>query len=75
MQQESEEGELMALLDSLKEDAQRMEDISIEAGYQIKGYSVRGKTQAQVNWAVAVALFHLLTVEIKRRESASTTQS
>lgn len=56
------------LIDALKEDMRRMEDISIEAGYRIKGYAVRGKTPSQVQWAVAVALLHLLQAEIKRRE-------
>ena len=36
------------LLRALKEDAQRMEDISIEAGSRIKGFAVRGKTPSQV---------------------------
>lgn len=56
------------ILRALKEDAQRMEDISIEAGYRIKGLPVRGKTPSQVQWAVAVAVLHLLQAEIKRRE-------
>lgn len=56
------------LLSALKEDAQRMEDISVEAGYRIKGYAVRGKTPSQVQWALAVAVLHLLEAEIKRRE-------
>lgn len=56
------------LLRALKEDAQRMEDISIEAGFRIKGYAVRGKTPSQVQWAVAVAVLHLLKAEIKRLE-------
>lgn len=56
------------LLTELKEDAERMENISIEAGYRIKGYAVHGKTPSQVQWAVAVAVLHLLQAEIKRRE-------
>lgn len=60
------------LLRALKEDAQRMEDISIEAGYRIKGYAVRGKTPSQVQWAVAVAVLHLLNAEIRRMEKRNT---
>lgn len=56
------------LLTALKEDAERMEDISIEAGLRVKGQPVRGKTPSQVQWAVAVALLHLLRVEIRRME-------
>lgn len=56
------------LLTALKEDAERMENISIEAGYRIKGYAVHGKTPSQVQWAMAVALLHLLQVEIRRIE-------
>ncbi len=56
------------LLRALKEDAQRMEDISIEAGFRIKGYAVRGKTPSQVQWAIAVAVLHLLQAEIRRME-------
>lgn len=59
------------LLSALKEDAQRMEDISIEAGYRIKGYAVHGKTPSQVQWAVAVAILHLLQAEIRRMEKCS----
>lgn len=59
-------------LRALKEDAQRMEDISIEAGYRIKGYAVRGKTPSQVQWAVAVAVLHLLQAEIRRMEKRNT---
>lgn len=53
---------------ALKEDAQRMEDISIEAGYRMKGYAVRGKTPSRMEWEVAVAVLHLLQAEIRRRE-------
>lgn len=60
------------LLRALKEDAQRMEDISIEAGFRIKGYAVRGKTPSQVQWAVAVAVLHLLQAEIRRMEKRNT---
>lgn len=56
------------MIKSLKEDAQRMEDIACEAGYRIKGYAVRGKTPSQVQWAIAVAVLHLLQAEIKRGE-------
>lgn len=56
------------LIRAMKDDMKRMEDISIEAGYRIKGYAVRGKTPSQVQWAVAVAVLHLLQAEIKRRE-------
>ena len=56
------------LKDAMMEDAQRMEDIAREAGYRIKGYPVRGKTPSQVQWAIAVAVLHLLLAEIKRRE-------
>ena len=56
------------LLMSLKEDAQRMEDISIEAGYRMKGYAVRGKTPSRMEWEIAVAVLHLLQAEIRRRE-------
>lgn len=59
------------LLRALKEDAQRMEDIACEAGYRVKGYAVRGKTPSQVQWAVAVAVLHLLQAEIKRREKVN----
>lgn len=58
----------MTMLDALKDDMRRMEDISIEAGFRVKGYPVRGKTPSQVQWAVAVALLHLLEAEIRRRE-------
>lgn len=58
----------MTLLEALKEDAQRMEDISIEAGFRVKGYAVRGKTPSQVQWAIATAVMHLLQAEIRRRE-------
>ena len=58
----------MTLTDALRDDLQRMEDIAIEAGFRIKGQPVRGKTPSQVQWAVAVALKHLLEAEIKRRE-------
>lgn len=60
------------ILQALKEDAERMEDISIEAGYRIKGQPVRGKTPSQVQWAVAVAVLHLLQAEIRRMERAET---
>ena len=56
------------ILKALKDDAQRMENISIEAGYRIKGYPVRGQTPSQVQWAVAVAVLDLLKAEIKRME-------
>jgi hypothetical protein len=56
------------LLRALKEDAQNMEDISIEAGYRIKGYAVRGKTPSKVQWEIAVAVLHLLKAEIRRME-------
>lgn len=56
------------LLRALKEDAQRMEDISIEAGLRMKGYAVRGKTPSRMEWEIAVAVLHLLQAEIKRRE-------
>lgn len=56
------------LLRALKEDAQRMEDISIEAGYRMKGYAVRGKTPSRMEWEIAVAVLHLLQAEIRRRE-------
>lgn len=56
------------LLTALKEDAERMEDIATEAGLRVKGQPVRGKTPSQVQWAVAVALLHLLRAEIRRRE-------
>lgn len=56
------------MLRALKEDAKRMEDVACEAGYRIKGYAVKGKTPSQVQWAVAVAVLHLLQVEIKRGE-------
>jgi len=55
------------LLNSLKEDAERMEDIATEAGLRVKGQPVRGKTPSQVQWAVALAVLHLLQAEIKRR--------
>ena len=55
---------------ALKEDAQRMEDISIEAGYRMKGYAVRGKTPSRMEWEIAVAVLHLLQAEIKRREKS-----
>lgn len=57
------------LLKALKEDAQRMEDISIEAGLRIKGYAVRGKTPSRMEWEIAVAVLHLLQAEIKRMEA------
>lgn len=60
------------LLRALKEDAERMEDISIEAGYRIKGLPARGKTPSQVQWAVAVAVLHLLQAEIRRMERRNT---
>ena len=53
---------------ALKEDAQHMEDISIEAGYRMKGYAVRGKTPSRMEWEIAVAVLHLLQAEIRRRE-------
>lgn len=56
------------LIDALKEDMRRMEDISIEAGLRVKGQPVRGKTPSQVQWAVAVAILHLLQAEIRRME-------
>ena len=56
------------LLRALKEDAQHMEDISIEAGYRMKGYAVRGKTPSRMEWEIAVAVLHLLQAEIRRRE-------
>lgn len=56
------------LLRALKDDLRRMEDIAIEAGFRVKGFAVRGKTPSQVQWAIAVAVQHLLEAEIKRRE-------
>lgn len=61
----------MTLLDALRDDMARMEDIAIEAGYRTKGFVVRGKTPSQVQWACAVAIQHLLEAEIKRREKMS----
>lgn len=58
----------MTLTDALKDDLQRMEDIATEAGFRIKGYAVRGRTPSQVQWAVAVALKHLIEAELHRRE-------
>ena len=59
----------MTMLDALKDDMRRMEDIALEAGFRVKGYAVKGKTPSQVQWAVAVAVLHILEAEIKRRES------
>ena len=56
------------LLRALKEDAQNMENISIEAGFRIKGFAVRGKTPSRMEWEVAVAVLHLLQAEIRRLE-------
>ena len=58
----------MTITDALRDDLQRMEDIATEAGFRIKGYAVRGKTPSQVQWAVAVALKHLIEAELHRRE-------
>ena len=61
-------GATLDLIDALKDDAQRMEDIATEAGFRIKGYAVRGKTPSQVQWAMANAILHLLQAEIRRGE-------
>lgn len=48
------------LVDTLKEDMKRMEDIACEAGFRVKGHPVRGKTPSQVQWAIAVAVLHII---------------
>lgn len=57
-----------SLIRAMKDDMKRMEDIAIEAGFRVKGQPVRGKTPSQVQWAIAVAVLHLLQAEIKRGE-------
>lgn len=59
----------MTILNALKDDARRMEDIACECAPALREpyHNDDGKTQRFL-WAMAVAILHLLTAEIKRGE-------